>query len=544
MADVMKVLEDLKYKSVGVDPDTKQMPEGFFVSFRPIGLPIPEEDFKNPWTPTGSNLKEILDSKPKAGTTSSTGVDPATVPAKSASQQMEDNQYLSANIGASMQAYLQTFMLTDSKITLDLNFRAMPQCGKVNDAWFAIINGANGIPSDMELNDEMKKAIADATAVLMDKDGNPTPHYDAYLRQEDDYRSKVKARNHEYANAASDPMKLQMWPMNGKLFQDEIDEAFAKWQGFGFKVEIDKAMDTLAAQGIDPAIVLIARAKNKYENSLVNIPLVGNIPYTFMSPSRWYDPFGDGWNNYSQNDFHSETHFSSETTKSSGGGGFSIGFFSIGGSASTSETKTELNINTEGLTVEFEYTVVDIIRPWLDTTLLNLSNWFVVGDYPASCISTGKFQQEFKVNDPNMMLFMPSIVTSMVLARNVNIQWAKTDEHRDTLDSAVSGGGMLGFGPFFCGGSHSETKHKTNTSLDQHSQGLRIDGVQLIGYVSTIMPSSPKKNGKDFMKKIEPKTTPAIGATPVPAANTVPGAIPVVATTLANGATPVVPPAL
>ncbi|MFT4024353.1 MAG: hypothetical protein QM664_11275 [Flavihumibacter sp.] len=65
MADVLKMLSDLKYKAVGVDPNTKKMPEGYFVSFRPIGLPIPEEDFKNPWTPTGSNLKQILDSKPK-----------------------------------------------------------------------------------------------------------------------------------------------------------------------------------------------------------------------------------------------------------------------------------------------------------------------------------------------------------------------------------------------------------------------------------------------------------------------------------------------
>lgn len=520
MADVMKVLEDLKYKSVGVDPETKQMPEGFFVSFRPIGLPIPEADYKNPWTPTGSNLKEIMDSKPKAGTTSTEGVDPATVQAKSVSQQLEDNQYLSANIGASMMSFINTFYLTDDKITLDAKYRAMPQCGKVNDAWFAIISGANGIPSDMELNDEMKKAISDATAVLMDKDGNSTPHYEAYLKYEDEYRSKVKARNQQYGNAVSDPMRLQMWPINGKVFQDEVEEAFAKWQGFGFKVEIEKALNTLAAQGIDPAIVLIARAKNKYENSLVNFPNVGNLPYTFILPSRWYDPFGDGWNAYSQNDFHSEAHFSSETSRSSGGGGFSLGFFTIGGSGSASETKTELNINTEGLTVEFEYTVVDIIRPWLDTTLLNLNNWFLVGDYPAGCISNGKFQQEFKVNDPSMMLFLPSVVTSMILARNVNIRWAKTDQHRDTLDSAISGGGMIGIGPFFCGGTHSETKHKENRSLDQHSQGLRIDGVQLIGYVSTIMPSSPKKNGKDYMKKVEPKPAPANVATPNAAAAT------------------------
>jgi hypothetical protein len=112
----------------------------------------------------------------------------------------------------------------------------------------------------MELNDALKQAYANATAKLVDKDGNVTPHYQAYMQCEDAYKSKVKAKNKAYSAALTDPVKLQQWPQDGISYQDDIDEAWDRWMGRGFKVEIEKAINTLAAQGTDPA-ALIARAK-------------------------------------------------------------------------------------------------------------------------------------------------------------------------------------------------------------------------------------------------------------------------------------------
>jgi hypothetical protein len=521
MADVMKVLSDLEYKAVGVDPNTKKMPEGYFVSFRSIGLPIPEEDFKNPWTPTGSNLKQILDSKPKDdGAGTGAPQDPATVDSASVSKQLEKMEFMTANIGASMQAFLQTFMLTDNKILLESTYRVAPSSSKLNDTWFAIINGANGIAPNLELNDDIKKAIKSANAKLMTEEGDSTVHFEKYMQYRDEYQETVRTRDKMYANAMSDPMKLQMWPIQGKTYQDDVEFAWDKWQGFGFKQEIDEAIAVLASQGIDPAILLIARAKHKYENSLVQIPNVGNIPYTFMTPSKWYSATGaDGWNTYTQSDFHTETHIDTQTKRTAAGGGISFGFFRAGGHGASKEDRTSIDINTESLNITFEYATVDIQRPWLDTTLLNLGNWFLVGDYPASCISDGTFNQQFKVNNPTEMLFLPSVITSFILARNVKITWKKSTADIEKLNTAASGGGSVGFGPFFCAGaSHGETRNKKDYTFDENSQGLEIAGVQLIGYVSSIIPGSPKKNGKDYMqaKKEETPAAPAKPSEPVP----------------------------
>jgi len=108
----------------------------------------------------------------------------------------------------------------------------------------------------------------DVIAKLIDKDGNVTPHYQAYMRYEDVYKSKVEARNKAYSAASTDPMKLQQWPMDGVSYQNDVDAAWDRWIGLGFKLEIEKAIATLAAQGTDPVNALIARAKKKFQNSL------------------------------------------------------------------------------------------------------------------------------------------------------------------------------------------------------------------------------------------------------------------------------------
>src|SRR5262249_12563611 len=216
-----------------------------------------------------------------------------------------------ANIARSQQSYLNTFVLVNNKLQMNNQYSVMPGSSKLADTWYAIVEGANGIPPSMELNDAIKQALADAQAKLMDKDGNATPHYEAYMQYEDAYRSKVRSKNKAYAACFTDPMKLAQWPQVGVEYQDEVEEALDRWTALGFKQEIEKALNTLAAQGTDPAIVLIARAKKKFINSLQQFEGYGEIPYTLLSPRTWYDADDDeGWNQYTSTDFHSESHYS------------------------------------------------------------------------------------------------------------------------------------------------------------------------------------------------------------------------------------------
>lgn len=493
MPDVFKILQDLELKSVGLDPDTKKMQEGYFVAFRSVGLPIHRDDFANPYSPTGSNLDKDIPETPPA--------DPATAP-KTGSSGMDENKIFAAKIAKSQQAFLNTFLLVDDKLRMNNQYSVMPGSSKVSDSWWAVITGANGIPLDSELSAEMKAAYDKARAKLVDENGDPTAHYQAYMDREDEYKSKLRAYYRAYAAAFTDPMKLQNWPLEGRLYHDDVDEALDRWTSFGHKEEIENALATLAAQGTDPAIALIGRAKKRFQNSLVDFMAVGEIPYTILLPNSWYDKDNDdGWNVYTSNDFHTESHYDASSTSYGGGGGFDIGFWSAGASFNHADSRSSLNIKTNNLNVGFSYCCVDIKRPWLDTSLLNLKNWFLMGDYKKNCISTGLMGQELPQNSAQEPTFLPSIVTSMILIKDLSIAWENWRSDWQNAESSTSAGASVGWGPFAVSGSYSHHDEHRDFEADASGETLRVPGIQLIGYVSTINPAAPGVDSADYLQK-------------------------------------------
>jgi hypothetical protein len=496
MPDVFKILKDLELKAVGLDENTNKMQEGYFVAFRNVGLPIRKADFDNPWDPSGANVNPPT---PPANT------DPADAPKTgSGTLNPEDvyNDQLLSDISKSQRAYVNTFMLTDSKLNMNANYSVMPGASKVSDTWWAIITGANGIPGKLELDPELKKAYDKANAVLMDEEGDPTKHYEKYLEYQDEYRSKVKSWNKAYAAAFTDPKRKQQWPVEGRTYHEEVDEAWDRWQSFGHKQEIEDAIAILSARGTDPAIALIGRAKKKLNDNLFEFPGVGLIPWTGMLPGNWADPDDDeGWNVYNSRDFHSETHYSESSTSYGGGGGFDIGFWSAEASFEHSESRQSMNMTTTNLEVTFSYMVVDIFRPWLDTSLLNLDNWFLYGDYPAGTISNGTMAQE-KPADGKEPAFLPSIVTSLILVKDLHIKWDDWKSQWDSRSESTSASVSVGFGPWAVKGHYGSSSHSFDASTDDEGEGLTVEGIQLVGYVSQINPFSARKNGKDYMVEV------------------------------------------
>jgi len=494
MPDVFKIFKDLELKAVGLDEKTSKMQEGYFAAFRSIGLPIHKDDYRNPYTPTGANLIAAL---PKTEPSDpANAAQPATGSAK-----IDPREAYIAGIGKSQAAYLNTFYLVDDKLKMNAEYGVMPASSKVSDSWFGIINGANGIASKQELNDEMKKAYEDAQTVLQDKDGNATPAYEKYLQYQDEYKSKIKIRNREYAAAFTDPMRLQTWPMVGVTLQDDIDDAMKRWSGLGHKENVEKALNTLEAQGTDPAIVLIARAKLKFAAGLQNFPGFGNIPYTMLSPTSWWDADNDeGWTDYSSHDFHTESHYEASTTAAGGGVGVNLGMWSGSAEFQHSDSHVNGSAQIKNLSIRFKYCAVDIKRPWLDTSLLNLKNWFIVGDYKKGTVSSGKFAQELPPGNIEPT-FLPSLTTSLILVKDVRIKWDDWKSQWSEHVESNGGSASVGVYCFTAKANYSHAKVKRDFDCDDTGEELVIPGIQLIGYVSAINPLSPQLDSADYMKK-------------------------------------------
>ena len=95
-----------------------------------------------------------------------------------------------------------------------------------------------------------------AKAVLLSSDGKPTAQYQAYMKYEEEWKKKVNAFNTAYAKASTNPVKFQDWPIEGKIYHYEVDEAWNEWLALGFKNEIEKAIGNLT-DSKDPVVSAI-----------------------------------------------------------------------------------------------------------------------------------------------------------------------------------------------------------------------------------------------------------------------------------------------
>jgi len=488
--DVFKILKDLELKAVGLDPQTNKMQEGYFAAFRPIGLPITLEDYDNPWEPSGGNLDHPTKQLPPT--------DPKSAPT-TGSAKLSDTAISTAAISHSQQSFLNTFLLSDNKLQMNNTWSVIPGSSKISDSWYAILYGANGIPQDLTLSPALQQAYANAQARLKNADGSTTVHFKEYQDYKDKYNSKVKAYFRAYADSFTSEAKRNTWPEDGVGYDNDCQDAKRNWESLGFKQEIETALDTLAAQGVDPAMALIKQARDRFTNSMVEFTGIGEIPYTVFLPNTWYDKDNDdGWNQYSSEDFHSESHYQASQTSYGGGGGFSIGFWSVGGGFNSSSERTNLNMQTKNLQISFSYCTVDIIRPWLDTTLLNLKGWFLMGDYKKNCISDGTMGQQL-TEDMVEPLFMPSIVTSLILVKNVSIKWDNWQADWATMQSSVSGSTSVGWGPFAVSGHYSHSEQSRDFTSDSSGESLVIPGIQLVGYISAINPACPSVDSSQYL---------------------------------------------
>lgn len=127
---------------------------------------------------------------------------------------------------------------------------------------------------------------------------------------------------------------------------------------------------------------------------------------------------------------------------------------------------TVQQVTTSAIRLSFSYCLISIDRDWLLQTFLNLPNWYVQG-YPSGAFSNGTIQ-----NNSGVFPVLP-IACLVVKDLQLSAQW--TQEDLTSIQQAAS------LGPFSLAGR----------SLDSSSTTLTASGMQVIGWISQVMPLLP-----------------------------------------------------
>jgi hypothetical protein len=231
------------------------------------------------------------------------------------------------------------------------------------------------------------------------------------------------------------------------------------------------------------------------DNSKVPLDALGEeVPLIQVLPSNWCDPTSTEGFTHVVVHAASARNQASSGRKSFKGAGSYLGI--VGGSASTSASSGTNSNFSEDLVVEFDLGVCRIVRPWLRPVLFNLGGWYIKGQ-PKKSISSGTQGQKKPANEVS---WLPAIPVQMVVIKNLTIRGSSSTSIQQWAEQQKNGaGGGTLFG-LTLGGKFSKASSSSSSSSAGAEGGFTIEGSTVVGWVSEVMPESPKMDGFEEVK--------------------------------------------
>ncbi|MDN7177204.1 hypothetical protein M0D69_04100 [Caballeronia sp. SEWSISQ10-4 2] len=507
---------------------------GFVYSQLRVGQMISATDFGRAWSPIGGSPTQGTGAQqPPAGT------DPAAVATAATAAAA-----VAQNVKRAMQATYNTEQLVNTMLIVTDNGTLETYSGGGRHLSFAykeILDAMEAPPAPPRSAADQQRIDA-ATKVLWSADNTPTPLYNTYKRNQTAY-AVAKANYVVNSNRLlADPAQADSAPMLLDPYDTAVRQAYDQWKAQGAN-DVEAALATVESLGVPLEQGAIADARKLMDAWSIPVPNVPGVkePYSYVLPSDWaaFDVDNIGWTQLTltQSDYNS--HYASNqyqvnsgswrgsSESSSGDVGASIMGFGFNGSYSeqdssnqsessgSSATYGSFHNDAKNLSIDLEYGLCEIVRPWLITDLFQLKNWYLKGE-KANCISDGSITGQVLKNDP----LLPMIPTHFLVIRNVRIytqEWnndgatlsnyfQKSEGSNQQHSSSASGKVEVPvFGPICldAGASHSESGYggqyqdeagnSFSNDYKAHFEAgaLTIRGAQIVAWLSEVLPACP-----------------------------------------------------
>jgi hypothetical protein len=290
------------------------------------------------------------------------------------------------------------------------------------------------------------------------------------------------------ALAGKDHQAVHRFAINGNVLQMKVRAAMNDWSTNGFKGDYEELTSLIQSVEERSYTLLKQRFREDYARSLLTNPSSGaNFLYTSPAPAS-FARSDSGWNRFYFNSgsFQSQHTFASTVTRATAG--LSIGVFNGGGGGSTRKDRWEGTVDMAGFKLEFQMCRVPIYRPWFHLDFIKSGYWRFAEnnlELANSLISDGK-------KPPNGL--MPAISTECVFIKDLVLHFGSRHSEMLRQRRSVAGKGGIAIGPFWGGGSHNNQSDSRQHEARWEDQGIRVPGLQLIGFICHLLPKAPDPN--------------------------------------------------
>ena len=267
MLDALNQIEQYVAASL-IGPDGKPSQTEIYMHMA-TGYPVDPKMFANAWTPGGGDSSASFGDTGTFVTQSSSSSSAAAAPAGPAgSIYPPPAPGPDAQLEASIQAAIFTSQLVDQMLMVTKNGVAAEWPERnVSVEYYTVIEGMQPIvqeqPSQAVLN-----AIAAAQNLLYIKDSNGnfigyTPLYAQYRQNQTAWTAAVGAQAAAYAQAMSNPVAGQAWPVEAATYANAVTQALNDFNSMG-RQEVEAALNTIATEGQSAVTALAAMARQMY----------------------------------------------------------------------------------------------------------------------------------------------------------------------------------------------------------------------------------------------------------------------------------------
>lgn len=382
----------------------------------------------------------------------------------------------------------QSFSLMVDKIPLEVIDWA-PTASSLDQVYGLIVENATSVATP---DPDVVKQYKDAQAVLQIVDQGGTvidsPAYAKYKALKTVYQDKEMIYNREKGKQNT-PEQIKNWLSQEPILQNAMDTAYTEWRTANAAVIEQNLAIVQAGIGGNVAQSAFLQARKAYKQGEF-VGLDGQPWHlSFALPSNWAET-----ENYLTTLEVSSRFLENDTNpdfiKYRGDDFIKNGLWRIEGQglrggAPPNELATSMEAQSFSLTAKIG--LVRISRPWLHMPVFQLKNWALNGFNPGD-ISDGRIDSTQVERN-----LLPLIPTSFFVIKDAVLEGEFSAGDEKIITEALSGGKELRWGPIALSGvsSHGLTPQPFSST---YSQGrLSIPNLQILGWVSEIVPFSPPK---------------------------------------------------
>ncbi|HET8810569.1 MAG TPA: hypothetical protein VFM65_09950 [Flavobacteriaceae bacterium] len=370
-----------------------------------------------------------------------------------------------------------------------------------------VVNGANADtepdPKQVEMYNkaydylhplkEEKNPFTDET-VTKRTDGKDYVNYQANM---DDYVAAIMGYRGAY-NLYLDDLESKdeavkssadrKWQAKAPLLENNIKSAYRKLTAGNAKY-VEQALtilNTTINDGIREAIEKAREAVGEDRKFSSSLGTGDKWLFSYPSPADWTDEKNPNFTELKISGGNTKLRSKSTEHSFSVDTNVNYGLWKVKASAEGSFEHSNSSADKDSVEISAKIAKVNIMRPWFSESLFRLGSWSN-NMFKEGGVSNGK------IDSSNASSYIPMYPVAFIVAKDISIKADFSHEEEEHIKESIKTSASVGYGPFSIGGSYGYGKTEDNFDSNFQNGEIKVPGMQIIGWVSKVVPYSPKQ---------------------------------------------------